>query len=260
MRKWITGRDLVVPAVAAGLLAAVVGVQLKASDHQQTPFTELNPQYDITDVYAFPAATPGRIAFVVNVSSPLHSQQLPFHGFADASEAIYQVKIDNTGDVLEDLVFQLYFTGPIGNQTVTLRGPVTPNGTGTTNTLVTAGGTVVTGQVNTNLGSPTGVQLFAGPRNDPFFIDLEQFFRIIPDRKPVSGPLSQLPSTPTASSFRKKGDAVDFLRGYLALSIVIEVPTSLVNGAGHNPRFGVWATVNKTTAAAAAATGTTHGG
>ena len=33
-----------------------------------------------------------------------------------------------------------------------------------------------------------GIQLFAGPRDDPFFIDLEQFFRIMPDRQPVSGP------------------------------------------------------------------------
>ncbi len=251
MNKWITGRDLIVPAVAAGLLAAVAGVQLKASDHQQTVFTELNPQFDITDVYAFPAQTAGRIAFVISVSSPLTPAQLPFHGFADASEAIYQLKIDNTpetsgSNVREDRVFQIYFTGPKGSQTVTVLGPVAPREVGTVNTLVSTS-SVVTGAVNTNLGSATGVQVFAGPRNDPFFIDLEQFFRIIPDRKPVSGPLSRLPSTPTASSFRHAGEAPDFLRGFLALSIVIEVPEALVTG-GTPGRFGVWATVNRTSA------------
>lgn len=254
MKKWITGRDLIVPAVAAGLLAAAFGAQLKAADHQQTAFTELNPQFDINDVYAFPAATPGRVAFVIDVSSPLLPPQLQFHGFADAGEAIYQLKIDNTGDAVEDLVFQIYFTGPIGNQTVTFRGPVAPNGTGTTNTLVTTGGTVLTGPINTTLGSSTGVQLFAGPRNDPFFIDLEQFFRIIPDRKPVRGPLSMLPDTPTATQFRHEEDAVDFLRGFLTLSIVIELPQSMVNASGHPGRFGVWATVNQTTPAATAST------
>ena len=45
----------------------------------------------------------------------------------------------------------------------------------------------MTGPTNTVLGSASGVQLFAGIRDDPFYIDLEQFFKIIPDRAPVAG-------------------------------------------------------------------------
>ncbi|MEO5904364.1 MAG: DUF4331 family protein, partial [Gemmatimonadaceae bacterium] len=197
MKTWITRRDLIVPAIAACLVAAVAVGKLKASDHQQTPLTELTPRYDITDMFAFPSSTAGRIALVMITSSPLTPAQTPTHGFADVEDAIYQIKVDNTGDAVEDLVFQVWFTGPIGAQTVTVRGPVAPNETGTLNTLLATGG-LVTGPINTNLGSAAAMQVFAGPRNDPFFIDLEQFFRIIPDRKPITGPLSLLPSTPTA--------------------------------------------------------------
>ena len=48
----------------------------------------------------------------------------------------------------------------------------------------------VTGALNTNLGSANDIQVFAGPRDDPFFIDLEAAFCILPDRRPVGGPLS----------------------------------------------------------------------
>lgn len=243
MKSWISRRDLIVPAIAACLVAAVAVGKLKASDHQQTPLTELTPRYDITDMFAFPSSTPGRIALVMISSSPLTPAQTPSHAFADASDAIYQFKIDNNGDAVEDLVFQASFTGPAGAQIVTVRGPVAPNETGTLNTLLATGG-VVTGPINTNLGTAATTQVFAGPRNDPFFIDLEQFFRIIPNRRPVSGPLSLLPSTPTASSFRPAGQAVDFLRGINGMAIVIEVPTAMLTSNGNHPRFGLWGTVN----------------
>ena len=45
----------------------------------------------------------------------------------------------------------------------------------------------VTGALNTVLGTSGGMQVFAGPRDDPFFIDLEAAFCILPDRRPVAG-------------------------------------------------------------------------
>ena len=47
---------------------------------------------------------------------------------------------------------------------------VKPNSVGTMNTLV--GGKKIKGYTNTVIESD-GVKLFAGPRDDPFFIDLE---------------------------------------------------------------------------------------
>ena len=93
------------------------------------------------------------------------------------------------------------------------------------------------------------MQVFAGPRQDPFYIDLEQFFRIIPDRKPVTGPLSQLPDTATAGSFRATGAAVDILGGtgghpFNVLSIVIELPKSQLRGTASD-KIGVWGTISR---------------
>jgi hypothetical protein len=113
------------------------------------------------------------------------------------------------------------------------------------NTLSTSSPTV-TGKVNTILGSSTGMQVFAGARQDPFFIDLEQFFRIIPDRRPVTGPLSQLPATPSASSFRAAGQALDYVRGFNDMAIVIELPTSMLERDPKHPApFGVWGTTSR---------------
>ncbi|MDQ3243395.1 MAG: DUF4331 domain-containing protein [Gemmatimonadota bacterium] len=253
MKRWFNRRDRLVPLIALGAVAAAVtagSVIVRASDHQQTVFTEVNQRYDITDVYAFPAATAGRIALVLATGSPLTPAQTPSHVFGNISEELYQIKIDRTGDAVEDLVFQIIFTGPNNAQIVTVRGPVVPATTGTSNTLLGTGGLVVTGPTNTILGSPTEMQVFAGPRDDPFWIDLEQFFRIIPDRKPAFGPLSEIPDTPTASSFRPVGEAVDFLAGVNAQVIVIELPTALLTGDGVHghasfPRFGVWATTSR---------------
>ncbi len=244
MKQWIGKHRVLAPSLLVAGLAAVAGGTVLASDHQQTVFTETSPRFDITDVHAFPT-TAGRMAIAVTTSSPLLPSQLQNHGFGDVSEEMYQIKVDNTGDVLEDLVFQVTFTGTVPNQIVTVRGPVAPDQTGTANTLLSTP-VVAQGSVNTTLGSATGIQVFAGPRDDPFFIDLEQFFRIIPDRKPAfSQPLASLPDTPTASSFRPKGSAVDFLRGINGLSIVIELPTALLTAGGHNSRLGVWATTNR---------------
>jgi hypothetical protein len=242
MKKPTLRRGWLVPTLVAGGLVAglATGGRLLASDHQDTPEVELSPRFDVNDVYAFPAATPGRMVLVLGTSSPLTPAKTPSFTFGTKDQELYQIKVDNTGDAIEDLVFQVSFTGKAGHQRVTVRGPVRPNETGPSNTLV-GGKKAVSGPVNEVLGSADGIQVFAGPRDDPFFIDLEQFFRIVPDRKPVTGPLSQLPSTPSAGSFRAAGQALDYVRGFNDMAIVIELPTSML-GSG---RFGVWGTTSR---------------
>ena len=232
-------------AVVAGVaaLAATFAItrSSNASDHQDTPEVELSPRMDVNDVYAFPGATADRIALVMTTSSPITPAQSP--GAAFDSNLLYQLKVDNSGDGVEDKVFQITFSGSGANQQVTVRGPVAPAQTGTMNTLV-SNGPVVTGPTNTNLGSATGMQAFAGIRDDPFFLDLEQFFRIVPDRKPVTGPLSQLPDQPSASAFRPAGQAVDYLRGINTLAIVIELPSAMLTDGGSR-KVGVWGTISR---------------
>jgi hypothetical protein len=213
-----------------------------ASDHQDNPFVELNPALDMTDVYAFPSSTPGRIVLVLNSWAFLTPAETPSTSFDP--NLLYQFKIDNTGDAKEDLVIQVTFTGTGPNQTVDVRGPVAPPVVGAMGNKVASIAPAVSGKVNTMIGSPTGMQVFAGPREDPFFIDLEQFFRILPDRKPVTGQLSKLPDTATATSFRPAGSAVDYPKGFNVLSIVIELPAAQLT-AGGNPKIGVWGTISR---------------
>lgn len=231
----------VIAGVAALAATLVITRSSNASDHQDTPEVELSPRMDVNDVYAFPGATPDRIVLVLTTSSPITPAQSAAASF-DAN-LLYQLKVDNTGDGVEDKVFQITFSGSGTNQQVTVRGPVAPTQTGTMNTLVTSGPST-TGATNTNLGSATGMQAFAGIRDDPFFLDLEQFFRIVPDRKPVSGPLSQLPDQPSASAFRPAGQAVDYLRGINTLAIVLEMPAAMLTDGG-SKKIGVWGTISR---------------
>ena len=227
--------------VAAGALAiavaAIAGQRLLASDHQDTPEVELNPRMDINDVYAFPGSAADRIALAMTTSSPIQGTNASFD-----NNLLYQFRIDNSGDAVEDRVIQVTFSGTGANQSVTVRGPLAPGSTGLRSTLVNDP-QAITGPVNQTLGSATGVQVFTGLRDDPFFIDLEQFFKIVPDRRPSTGPLST-PSTQTATSFRTPG--IDFLRSYNALAIVVEVPRAMLTSAtGADANIGIWGTVSR---------------
>src|SRR5689334_2749276 len=138
MKHWILRRGRLASAVlAGGLIAGLATVsRLRASDHQDTPEVELSPRFDVNDVYAFPAPTPGRTVLVLGTSSPLTPAATPSFTFGTKDRELYQIKVDNTGDAKEDLVFQLTFTGTAGHQRVTLHGPVKPHQVGVTNTLV----------------------------------------------------------------------------------------------------------------------------
>jgi hypothetical protein len=225
--------------------AASMGLALRssfASDHQDTPEVELHPRLDINDVYAFPGSSPDRLALVLTTSSPIPPGASSATGFDPA--ILYQIKVDNTGDGVEDVVLQFTFDGEGDGQHVRLRGPVAPPQAGRLTTVASSGPTI-TGPTNTVLGSPTGVQLFAGLRDDPFYIDLEQFFRIIPDRGPVQGPLSTIGPKPEATAFRDPG--IDFLRRFNTLAIVVELPEALLlpPGAPSDPKLGIWATTSR---------------
>ncbi len=253
-------------AIGAVVMASVaIGVgTMIASDHQDTPEVELSPRSDINDVFAFPAglSSADNIVLAMTISSPI----LPGAGSTSARfdpAILYQFKIDNNGDRVEDQVIQLTFgkdttvNGQTG-QAVFVRGPAAPVGmmapdgspatpplTGSA-TVPLRNVPVMIGTTNNAAGFTGGtgntVRVFAGLRDDPFFIDLEQFFRIIPDRKPVTGDLSKLPETPTASGFRNPG--VEFLSVAKAnaLAIVIELPKSALGGG---PRLGIWGTTSR---------------
>ncbi|HET9727014.1 MAG TPA: DUF4331 family protein, partial [Gemmatimonadales bacterium] len=98
--RWLTAGSAV---ALCGALAIAVA---RASDHQDTPFVELNPKTDLTDVYAFPGGA-GRIVLAMDTRAFLTPA-----GATDPAQAsfdpnlLYQFKIDVDGDAVEDKVIQ----------------------------------------------------------------------------------------------------------------------------------------------------------
>lgn len=237
-----TRKRLVMGLAGAAIVAlGTIGVAI-ASDHQDSPNVELNPLQDLTDVYAFPSPIAGRIVLVMNTRAFLTPAASASASF-DRNQ-LYQFKIDNTGDAREDKVIQVTFDGTGASQTVNVRGPVAPPVQGAMGNTVSTTAVAVTGTINTNLGTASGMQAFAGARDDAFFLDLEQFFRIIPDRKPAAGPLSTLPNTPSAGAFRPAGQAVNYLVGFNVLTIVVELPIADLT-AGGTAKLGIWGTISR---------------
>ena len=236
-------------ALAAGLLviAGVGGAAGLAigSDHQDTPEVELNPRQDMTDVYAFPGSAPGRIVLVMNSRAFL----TPGATAADASfdpDLLYQFKVDNDGDAREDRVIQVTFTGSGAEQQVQVRGPVAPPVQGAMMNEVADVSPVLSGATNTPLGASSDVQVFTGPRDDPFFLDLEAAFCILPDRKPVGGPLATpCALTPNPSApFYFRNPGINYVQGFNVLSIVVELPSSTIEN-GAPGKLGIWGTISR---------------
>jgi uncharacterized protein DUF4331 len=234
---------LIVVLAGGGAARLAIG-----SDHQDTPFVELNPKSDLTDVYAFPgASSAGRIVLAMDTRAfltPAEAQD-PAQASFDPN-LLYQFKIDNNGDAKEDRVIQVTFRGEGAAQRVEVRGPIAPPVQGAMENEVADITPAVSGALNTNLGDPNGVQVFAGPRDDPFFIDLEAAFCILPDRRPVGGALSSScalsPNPSPPFFFRNPG--VNYVNGFNVNSIVIELPSSMIEG-GAPGKLGIWGTISQ---------------
>ena len=225
----------------SGLVAGAATVAI-GSDHQDTPEVELNPKMDMTDVYAFPGAGADRIALVMNSRAFLTPAQTP--GASFDQDLLYQFKIDNDGDAIEDKVIQVVFSGSGSNQTVKVYGPIDPPVVGAMMNEISEATPTLTGAINTVLGTSGAMQVFAGAADDPFFIDLEAAFCILPDRRPVTGPLSQPCQLASGAAFRAPGQAVNYVDGFNVLSIVIELPESQLT-AGGNAKVGLWGTISR---------------
>lgn len=237
---------------AALLLAAVVLTPAaifavaRGSDHADTPTIAKNPGTDITDVFIFPSPNnPNNVVLAMNVHPLIPSGQAGSVSF-DPS-VLYQFKIDNNGDNVEDLVIQAKFRGTGPNQQAAIYGPAAPLRLGTrTELLRTPQATV--GTINTVFAPGTGIQAFCGAREDPFFFDLNQFFAILPDRaSPITGQNVANPNQPqqtTFNGFPGRPAASDFLAGFNVLSIVIELPKTQLVGSGSG-KIGVWCTTSK---------------
>ncbi|HEV2145933.1 MAG TPA: DUF4331 family protein [Longimicrobiaceae bacterium] len=243
--------------VAVGLAGTAIYVgESRGSDHVDTAEVELSPTLDLNDVYVFPGSSDGRIVLVMDVASPINALGRNVRGFDP--NALYQFKIDNNGDAREDLVLQFLFDEMTnGTQRVNVLGPAAPNNapgdtTGMLNRLI-ASPVSAGNPFNQNFTTANGMQVFAGPRNDPFYLDFEQFVQILPDRRPATfltgvATDAKMPTAfcGAAPPFDVSCQPKDFFAGANTLSIVVEMPESMLNpGTGANAKLGIWATIGR---------------
>ena len=245
----LTRKKLALLAGALALAPAVVfciATTTRGSDHADTPTIAATPGADLTDVFVFPSPNnPNNVVLVMNVHPLIPDGQSA--GVSFDPSVLYQFKIDNTGDAVEDLVIQMKATGTGPNQTIAIAGPMKPTLTGINSVLLTQPG-LTTGTINQVFHPQPSITAFAGAREDPFFFDLNQFFKILPDRAtPLTGKVDPTPDTPKATTFNGfpgTPPASDFLAPYDLLSIVVELPRSELIGSG-NGKIGVWCTTSK---------------
>ena len=236
-----------------------------ASSHREAPLISEDPVADNTDTYAFVSPdNPDTVTLVANwIPFELPAGGPNFNKFGD--DVLYKINVDNDGDATADVVYEwrfkttvanpntfLYNTGPVESfddedlnvkQTYTLtevrdgertklvrNAPVAPANIGPRSTpnydQLAAEATVEAGE---------GAQAFAGPRDDPFFVDLGAVFDLLGNRPLNEAHVAPLPSAP----------GQDDLAGFNVHSVVLQVPTdSLVDG---DPVIGVWSTTERRT-------------
>jgi hypothetical protein len=251
VKKWA------LPLVALTLAIIWMG-PLRASSHREAPLISEDPVADNTDVYAF--VSPDRtdtVTFVANwiaLEEPAGGPN--FYKFGD--DVLYQINIDNDGDADDDIVYEfrfktdvqdrntfLYNTGPISSVTdpnfnIRQLYSVTRIRHGVRAVL---GQQLATPPVNIgprstpNYGAlaamgvhtlADGSMVFAGQRDDPFFVDLGSVFDLLGLRPLNPAHLIPLPAAA----------GVDGLKGFNVHTIALQVPKKLLThdgSAGSDP-------------------------
>ncbi|MFD0843916.1 DUF4331 domain-containing protein [Flaviramulus multivorans] len=195
-----------------GVVAAAAFFIL-AADHIDAPAVQ-GGNSDITDFYAFQGQNSSNLVFVANIQGLLSPAATGSATFDE--NVLIEFNIDNTGDNVEDLVIQaiprdgrMYFFGPIAPSQTGLNSVVE------TSALVGGIVDITAYGSSANVSSNGGMSFFAGPRDDPFFMDFAQYSEIIAGN---------------ATSFNMPG--ADTFAGSNVMSIVVEVPKSMIGGSG----------------------------
>ena len=94
-------------------MCVLVPASLFASSHREAPITALDRTADITDWYAFVSFDhPDRVTMILNVDPFVEPSNGPNY-FPFDPNLLYEMKIDNNQDGVEDVTFQFRFTSEI---------------------------------------------------------------------------------------------------------------------------------------------------
>ena len=199
-------RKLKIALLSLTALATVMTFLLSA-DHIDAPKLTDTAQ-DIADFFVFESPTSSdNLVFVATTQGLLSPGTT---GAAQFDEnTLIEFNIDNDGDNVEDLVIQAIPRD--GNMIVF--GPVAPTIKGTESTILSDANRVdveITAYGDEEIiASNNGVQVYAGPRDDPFYFDLGAYSAILAGN---------------ATAFDNPG--TDTFAGTNVLAVVVEVPKS----------------------------------
>lgn len=265
-----TARAAAVLVSATLLAVALVPPLGGASSHREAPSISQDPAADATDFYMFRSPDkPDTVTFIANYYPFQDPAGGPnFYRFAD--DVRYRVNIDDNADTIPDQWFDfrfttttrsgstfLYNTGPITklddpNQNVYQTYSVTRSYSNGTSAVLgsniftppnnigpksTPDYDAITAQAVASLGN--GITVFAGQRDDPFYVDLGATFDLLTIRPGAPGNM---------------GGGRDDLSGFNVLSIALQVPIAQLTNDGSVPSasdqfavIGAWTTAYRQT-------------
>ena len=206
-------------ALIGGLGIVTLSIFLIAADHIDAPAVA-GTTADITDFYAFQGENNNNFVFAANVQGLLPPASPTDQASFDETVLI-EFNIDYNNDLKEDLVIQaikrgdsMYFFGP---SVPTFSGSEGIKSTIDTSTPYSV---KISTRDDVQIAEKNGMKFFAGPREDPFFFDFNQYNAVLAG---------------TASGFENPG--TDTFAGKNVLSVVVEFPKSMLPGgtAGVNP-------------------------
>jgi hypothetical protein len=275
MKKFSILKNLTKAFISLSLVAAIAATNVFASSHSEAPLTARDRFADNTDTYAFRSIEKGREDFVTLIANYIPFQQPSAgpHFFRWDDTVLYEIKIDNTGDGMEDVVYQFQFVTQVRNgNTVLGQGAVNQDAiinslddadynepqmytvtrvdkkSGASTMILKSGivppaniGSRVTPDYEDNLAMKAihhlknGGKVFAGQRDEGFYIDVGGVFDGL-NLKSIG-----------------MGGGYDYTKGFNVSSIALEVPVRELTVSGKMPKkptdkdavIGVWATASR---------------
>lgn len=236
-------------------IAVIFSLQVKASDHDDGEIDLKGRSLNLTDLYVFREdnqtgnpADQGNLILTMNTNP----RSLPNQQYFFSSQALYdfhitRVPANNKTDKpvgKDDVILRFKFSAPLasGRQSFTLTAirdgqkvqlDKSPDGA----LLLTT--PIGDSKANRNTNNQIAIDnhrltVFAGLREDPFFFDVNQFFKV----------RAQAIATKAFIGFLAPALASDFTRFYNVNTIVVRVPIDFLQSNAREPIFDVWSTIS----------------
>jgi hypothetical protein len=208
MRRRYSAAVATLTAASSLALVAANTTSVGASSHREAPLISQDAIADNTDLYLFrDPVDPSMVTIIANYVGLQQPAAGPnFYRFGD--DVLYEIHVDNNGDVVPDITYQFRFRTQIGNPETFLynTGPITGTADPDHNIRQfysvrrvdrNRSGVIAQGEIPpSNIGPRStpnyeslatqyianmsgGGRVFAGERSDPFYVDLGSVFDLL---------------------------------------------------------------------------------